>query len=58
MNEEKWTTVIKPKDRLFDVNIKELWQYKDLISLLIKRNVITQYKQTILGPVWFVVQPA
>ena len=58
MNEEKWTTVIKPKDKLFDVNIKELWRYRDLIALLIKRNIITQYKQTILGPVWFVVQPA
>ena len=58
MNEEKWTTVIKPKDRLLDVNIKELWRYKDLISLFIKRNIITQYKQTILGPLWFVVQPA
>ena len=58
MNEEKWTTVIKPKDRLLDVDIKELWRYRDLISLFIKRNIITQYKQTILGPLWFVVQPA
>lgn len=55
---EQWTTVIKPKNNLFEVNLKELWQYKDLISLFIKRNIITQYKQTILGPVWFVVQPA
>lgn len=58
MNEEKWTTVIKPKDKLLDVNIKELWEYKDLISLFVKRNIITQYKQTVLGPLWFVVQPA
>lgn len=58
MNEEKWTTVIKPKNKLFEVNIKELWDYRDLISLFIKRNIITQYKQTILGPLWFVVQPA
>ena len=58
MNEEKWTTVIKPKDRLLDVNIKELWRYKDLISLFIKRNIITQYKQTVLGPLWFIIQPA
>lgn len=54
----QWTTVIKPKTSLFEVNLKELWQYRDLISLFIKRNIITQYKQTILGPVWFVVQPA
>lgn len=58
MNEEKWTTIIKPKNKLLEVNIRELWDYKDLISLFIKRNIITQYKQTILGPVWFVVQPA
>lgn len=58
MSEEKWTTVIKPKDKLLDVNIGELWKYKDLISLFIKRNIITQYKQTVLGPLWFVVQPA
>lgn len=54
----QWTTVIKPKNNLFEVNLKEIWQYRDLISLFIKRNIITQYKQTILGPVWFVVQPA
>lgn len=58
MNEEKWTTVIKPKTKLLDVNIGELWKYRDLVSLFVKRNIITQYKQTILGPLWFVVQPA
>lgn len=58
MSEENWTTVIKPKNRLLEVNIGELWKYKDLIALFIKRNIITQYKQTVLGPLWFVVQPA
>ena len=58
MSEEKWTTVIKPKNKLLDVNLKELWYYRDLISLFIKRNITTQFKQTILGPLWFVVQPA
>lgn len=56
--EEKWDIVIKPKDNLFSVDFKELWRYKDLCALFVKRNIITQYKQTILGPVWFVVQPA
>ena len=56
--EEQWTTVIKPRNKLFEVDLKELWRYRDLISLFIKRNIITQYKQTILGPLWFVVQPA
>ena len=58
INENDWTTVIKPRNSLFEVNLKEIWQYRDLISLFIKRNIITQYKQTILGPVWFVIQPA
>ena len=56
--EEKWDIVIKPKDKLLAVDFKELWHYRDLCSLFVKRNIITQYKQTILGPVWFVVQPA
>ena len=58
VQEEKWDIVIKPKDKLLAVDFKELWHYKDLCSLFVKRNIITQYKQTILGPVWFVVQPA
>ena len=58
MSEEKWDIEIKPKDKLLSVDFKELWRYRDLCSLFVKRNIITQYKQTILGPVWFVVQPA
>lgn len=58
VKEEKWTIVIKPKDKLFSVDFKELWAYRDLCSLFVKRNIITQYKQTILGPAWFVIQPA
>ena len=58
LQEEKWDIEIKPKDKLLSVDFKELWRYRDLCSLFVKRNIITQYKQTILGPVWFVVQPA
>ena len=54
---EKWTTVIKPRTGLFDVNFKEIWQYRDLWSLFVKRDIITMYKQTVLGPLWFLVQP-
>lgn len=54
---ETWTTDIKPKNRLFDVDFKELWHYRDLCLLFVKRNIITQYKQTILGPLWYLVQP-
>ncbi len=58
LEEGKWDIVIKPKDKLFSVDFKELWAYRDLCSLFVKRNIITQYKQTILGPAWFVIQPA
>ena len=58
VQEENWDIVIKPKDKLLSVDFKELWRYRDLCGLFVKRNIITQYKQTILGPVWFVVQPA
>lgn len=54
----EFTTVIKPKNKLFDVDFKEIWRYRDLFSLFVKRDIITQYKQTILGPTWFFVQPA
>lgn len=50
-------TIIKPKNRLFEVDFKELWQYRDLFSMFIKRDIVTQYKQTILGPAWYFVQP-
>ena len=55
---EKWTTIIKPRNKLFEVNLKEIWDYRDLLTLFVKRNIITQYKQTILGPLWFLIQPA
>ena len=55
--EEKWTTEIRPKDKLLSVDFKEIWRYRDLMMLFVKRNIITQYKQTILGPLWFVIQP-
>ena len=58
VQEEKWDIVIKPKDKLFSVDFKELWAYRDLCALFVKRNIITKYKQTILGPLWFVIQPA
>lgn len=56
-SEEQWTTVIKPKTSLLDVDFKEIWAYRDLLFLFVKRDIITIYKQTILGPLWFFVQP-
>lgn len=57
MNESSFTTVIKPKNGWFDINLKELWHYRDLILLFVRRTFVSQYKQTILGPAWAVIQP-
>lgn len=53
----QFETVVEPKNKLFDLDLKELWKYKDLILLFVKRNFISQYKQTILGPAWAIIQP-
>jgi lipopolysaccharide transport system permease protein len=52
-----WTKVIRPQRRMLWVPWRELWRYRDLIWLLAKRDVATTYKQTVLGPLWFVLQP-
>lgn len=56
-NIAQWTEVIEPKRSLFDVNIKEIWHYRDLILLFVRRDFVSQYKQTILGPLWIFIQP-
>lgn len=56
-NEEGWDIVIKPREKLLSVDFAEIWRYRDLCSLFIKRNIVVQYKQTILGPLWYVIQP-
>lgn len=55
--QEEWTIVIQPKTSLFSLDLRELWQYRDLLVMYIKRDIVTFYKQTILGPLWFVIQP-
>ena len=55
---ENWTTVIKPRNKLFEVNLKEIWDYRDLLTLFVKRTITVQYKQTVLGPLWWIIQPA
>ena len=52
-----WTTVIQPKEKLLQVNLREIWDYRDLCMLFVKRNITTQFKQTILGPLWYLIQP-
>ena len=54
---ETWLFEIKPKNSLFNLNLKEVWQYRDLLLLFVKRDVVTVYKQTILGPLWYLIQP-
>jgi lipopolysaccharide transport system permease protein len=56
-NEQIWSEEIKSKNSLFSINIKEIWHYRDLLLMLVKRDYVTFYKQTILGPIWFFVQP-
>lgn len=53
----RWTTIIKPKVKLLDINLMELWKYKDLIIMFVKRDFKTLYKQTILGPLWIIINP-
>ena len=55
---DNWTTVIKPRNGLFEVNLKEIWDYRDLLMLFVKRTITVQYKQTVLGPLWWLIQPA
>ena len=55
---ENWTTIIKPRNKLFEVNLREIWDYRDLMTLFVKRTITVQYKQTVLGPLWWIIQPA
>lgn len=54
---QRYHKVITSKHKVFDLNLKEVWQYHDLITLFTKRNFITRYKQTILGPAWLFINP-
>lgn len=57
MNKEYWTTVITPKPHLLVLEWKEMWRYRDLFTITVKRSFQAAYKQTILGPLWFVITP-
>jgi lipopolysaccharide transport system permease protein len=54
---EEWTEVISSETHLFDLHLKEVWRYRDLLIMFVKRDFVATYKQTILGPVWFFIQP-
>lgn len=52
-----WLYEITPKRKLIDLNLREIWRYRDLLILFVKRNIVTVYKQTVLGPLWYFIQP-
>ena len=54
---ESWDLEIKPQSHLLDINLKEVWKYRDLLWMFVKRDFTAQYKQTILGPLWHFIQP-
>jgi len=54
---DEWTMILRPKRNLLDINLHELWQYRDLIMLFVQRDFVSKFKQTILGPLWFIIQP-
>lgn len=55
--EGEWLYEIGPKNNFFSLNLKEVWRYRDLLLLFVKRDIVTVYKQTILGPLWYFIQP-
>ena len=57
MQQQVWTMKIRPHERLWYIDLGEIWRYRDLIELFIRRNIVVQYKQTILGPLWYLIQP-
>ena len=57
MSKEHWSTIITPKSKWHQINLREIWEYRDLISIFVKRDIVSIYKQTILGPVWFLLGP-
>ncbi len=55
--QQQWTEVIESSSSLFDLRLKEVWRYRDLLMMFVKRDFVALYKQTILGPLWFFIQP-
>jgi lipopolysaccharide transport system permease protein len=57
ISDPNWTMEIRSRSGWFDINLSELWRYRDLILLFVRRDFVAYYKQTILGPLWFLLQP-
>jgi lipopolysaccharide transport system permease protein len=54
---ENWSEIIQPKTKLLDLRLNEVWRYRDLVMMFVRRDFVANYKQTILGPIWFFLQP-
>lgn len=57
MDEDAWTEIIRPQTSLFDLGLRDVWRYRDLVMLFVRRDFVSTYKQTVLGPIWFFIQP-
>ena len=55
--EQSWDLIITPRKKWYDLQLRDVWRYRDLISLFVRRDFVAKYKQTILGPLWFLIQP-
>jgi len=56
-SQNTWTEIIEPKQSILDLKLKQVWHYRDLLQMFVKRDFVAKYKQTILGPLWFFIQP-
>lgn len=56
-DQEQWTEIIEPRTSLLDLRLGDVWRYRDLVMLFVRRDFVSNYKQTILGPIWFFIQP-
>lgn len=57
VQKESWTEIIEPRTNLLDLRLNDVWRYRDLVVLFVRRDFVSNYKQTILGPLWFFIQP-
>ena len=57
IEKEEWTEVISPQSKWFDIKLKEVWEYRDLIKIFVRRDIVSLYKHTVLGPLWFFMGP-
>ena len=54
---ENWDLIITPRKKWYDLQLADVWRYRDLITLFVRRDFVSRYKQTILGPLWLIIQP-